>query len=415
MSPSRAPDRGYLAALRHPLVRTIWFASAVSSLGDYVGQGALLVLAYERSGGRVLGSAAILAFGAVPALLSGGLAGSWLDRLPRRRALIGTQLLGAAAICLPVFVPGLAVVFVAAALLGAVRAATVAVRAGALADGIPDSHRGRLLALMGTTEQSSQVAGYLVGSGLAAAIGAAPALLFDAASFVVGAGLLLRAVFPPPRPRQRPASVTAGIRDIWSNPVLRLLAPLVWVTASVGSMPEALAAGVASQGDPWLPLVFAAAPAGQAATMLVVGRVEHFGRPSAQLIHLAWLALALGIAAQGRSPAWFVLGNFLVGSGVAWTMGPQLSFVRLAPPERMAQVTGTMIAVLIAADGLGTPLFAWLADRTDVSTAYRVAGFLVLVAALLGWAVKERTPLAHQLDDDPTVTVSDGRPETPSG
>lgn len=396
------PERGYRVALRHPLVRTVWLASAVSSLGDYVGQGALLILAFERAGGRVLGSAAILAFGAVPALLSGALAGGWLDRIPRRRALVGTQILGAFAISLPVFVPGLPVVFLAAALLGAVRAATIAVRAGAMADGVPDQHRGPLIALMGTTEQSSQVLGYIVGSGLAAFVGAAPALLIDAVSFLVGGVILARAVFPPPRPRDRRPPVTAGIRDIWANPVLRLLAVLVWVTATVGSMPEALAPGVASQTDPWLPFVFASAPAGQAVTMLLVGRVSHFGRPSAQLIHLAWLALAFGIAAQGRSPAWFVLANFLVGSGVAWTMGPQLSFIRLAPPERMAQITGTMIAVLIAADGLGTPLFAYLADRTSVSVAYRAAGALVLLAALLGWFVKERIPLAHELDADPS-------------
>ncbi|MBW3621714.1 MAG: hypothetical protein KY461_15835, partial [Actinobacteria bacterium] len=72
------------------------------------------------------------------------------------------------------------------------------------------------------------------------------------------------------------------------------------------------------------------------------------------------------------------------------------------PPERMAQVTGTMIAVMIAADGLGTPLFAWLADRTSVSAAYRAAGIVVLVSALVGWVVKERTPLAAELDVDPT-------------
>lgn len=408
MADPTGDERGYRVALRHPLVRTVWFASAISTLGDYVGQGALLILAYERAGGRVIGSAAILAVAAVPALLSGAFAGRWLDRLPRGRALVGTQVLGAVAIVLPVVLPGLPIVFLAAAILGAVRAATVAVRAGAMADGVPDRHRGPLLALMGTTDQASQVVGYIVGSGLAAYVGASPALLLDAASFLVGAVILGRAAFPPPTVRDRRPPITAGIRDIWANPVLRLLAILVWVTATVGSLPEALAAGVASQTDPWLPFVFAAAPAGQAATMLFVGRIEHFGRPSAQLIHLAWLALAFGIAAQGRSPAWFVLANFLVGSGVAWTMGPQLAFIRLAPPERMAQITGTMIAVLIAADGLGTPLFALIADRTDVSTAYRVAGFLVLLAALLGWLIKERTPLARQLDVDPTGTPRSG-------
>lgn len=400
--------QGYRSALRHPLVRRLWLASTVSGLGDFVGQGALMVLAYERAGGLVLGSAAILAAAAVPALFSGALAGSWLDRLPRGRALTGAQLLGAVAVVVPLLVPGLPIVFVAAGMLGAIRAATVAVRSAAMAEGVPDAHRGPLMALMSASEQGSQVVGYLVGSGLAAFVGAAPALLGDAASFLLGAAILSRAAFPAPAPRERRPPVTAGIRDIYRDPVLRMLAPLVWVTATVGSLPEALAAGVARADDPLLPLVFAAAPAGQVLAMVVVGRLPHFRRPSAQLIHLAWLSLAFGIAAQGRSPAWFVVANFLVGSGVGWTLGPQLAFIRLAPRKRMAQITGTMIAVLITADGLGTPLFAWIADRTSIPTAYRIAGVVVLVAALAGWVVKERTAQARALDADVEVEADAG-------
>lgn len=391
-------DAGYRAALRSPTVRAIWSASAVSQVGDYVGQGALLLLAFERAGGRVLGSAAVLAAAAVPALLSSALAGSWLDRLPRGRALAGAQVVGAAVVLLPVVVPGLAVVFVAAALLGAVKAATIAVRAGAMAEAVEDRHRGPLLALLSTTDQTGQVLGYTVGAGLAATFTATPALIVDAASFVVGAIVISRIRFPAPAPRTRRPGLLTGVRDILANPVLRLLAPLVWVTATVGSLPEALAPGVTGLDDPWLPFVLAAAPAGQALMMLVVGRLPQLGRPSVQLIHLAWLSLAFGIAALGRSPGWFVLANLLVGSGVAWTIGPQLAFMRLAPTERMAQVTGTMIAVVITADGLGTPLFAWIADRTSVPATYRLAGALVLVAALVGWVVKERTPLAAELD-----------------
>ncbi|MBW3659503.1 MAG: MFS transporter [Actinobacteria bacterium] len=397
-------EGGYRDALRSAPVRAIWSAGAVSQLGDYIGQGALLVLAFDRAGGRVLGPAAVLAAAAVPALLTGALAGSWLDRIPRARALAGTQVLGAVVIALPVVLPGLAIVFLSAALLGALKAITIAVRSGAMAEAVEDRHRSPLLALLSTTDQAGQVLGYVVGAGLAASVGAAPALLLDAASFLLGGLILARTAFPPPAPRPARAGVATGIRDILGNPVLRILAPLVWITATVGSLPEALAAGVAGTDDPWLPFVFAAAPAGQALTMIVIGRLPQLGRPSVQLIHLAWLSLAFAIAALGRTPGWFVLANLLVGSGVAWTIGPQLAFLRLAPPERMAQVTGVMIAVVIAADGIGTPLFAWLADATSVPSAYRAAGAIVLVSALLGWTFKERTPLAAELDLAPTRT-----------
>lgn len=397
MENRQEPVTGYRAALHHPIARRLWVATAVSVLGDYVGLAALLLVAHDRAGG-VLGSATIFAVMALPGLLSGALGGSWLDQLPRDRAMVMLQLVGAGAISIPLFVGGLAPVLVAAALLGGVRTAMVSLRAAAMAEGVPDPLRGPLLALLNTTEQATQVLGFGTGTTIALLVGTSTALIVDAASFVVGAAVLAQLRLVAPQSRDR-SPVTAGIRDIFADPVLRLLAPLVWVTATVGSLPEALASGVA-RDSAWTPIVFAAGPAGQAITMLIVGRLRQVGRPSVQLTHLAWLALALGVAALGRTPAWFAVSNLLVGSGVAWIIGPQLTFVRRAPRERMAQVTGTMVAVLIAAEGLGTPVFGAIAARTSVPTAYNVAGFLVLGAAVVGWVLKERTPAALALDDD---------------
>jgi hypothetical protein len=51
-----------------------------------------------------------------------------VDRFHRGRALAGIQLFGGAVVCLPVFIGGAPIVFVTAALLAAVRVATIAVR-----------------------------------------------------------------------------------------------------------------------------------------------------------------------------------------------------------------------------------------------------------------------------------------------
>lgn len=392
---------GYRWALKHPVVRQLWLATAVSVVGDYIGQGALLLLAFDRTGGLTLGSAALFGVQAIPALLSGAFAGSWLDQIPRGRALVGLQLLGAITIAFPVLVPGLLPIYASAAMLGAIRTASTSVRSAAMAEGVPDDHRGPLIALLGSTEQSAQVLGFLTGASLSVAVGASFALIADSVSFLIGAAMLSTIMFAAPQERERRPRLTAGIRDIFSDPVLRLLAPLVWVTGTVGALPEALAPGVAGAASIWTPFVLAAAPTGQAVTMLLIGRTKIIGRPSAQLIHLAWLALALGLAALGRSPGWFVAANFLVGSGVAWLIGPQLTFVRLAPNERMAQITGTMVAILIAAESIGTPIFGAIADAASVATAYRVAGGLVLVTAIVGWIAKDRVPAAQQLDENP--------------
>src|SRR5687768_15371599 len=120
---SETPATGYRATLRHPAASRLWLATAVSVGGDYIGQGALLLLAFERSGGRLLGPAALFAIQALPALISGAIAGSWLDQVPRKRAMATLQALGALVLVLPLLLPGMLPVLAAAAGLGAIRAA----------------------------------------------------------------------------------------------------------------------------------------------------------------------------------------------------------------------------------------------------------------------------------------------------
>lgn len=394
-------ERGYRAALAHAVGRRVFGASAVSVLGDYVGQGALLLVAYERSGDRAIGAAALYAVSALPALLSGTLAGSWLDQIPRGRAWALLQLAGAVFISLPVLFGGLPVVFVAAGLLGAVRAATTAVRSGALADAVPDEHRGPLIGLLGTTQSLSEVIGYLSGATLTVLVGASPALVVDAATFLIGGAVIATTTFPPPHVRERRPPVLAGFREIASNPVLRLLAPLAAVTAAVASIPEVLAAEATQDAPEWTPYILASGPLGNAIAMTLLGRLEHVRRPSVQLIHFVTLALAFGLGAFVSAPWQLLLVNVAVGAGLAWLLGPQLTFMNEAPPERMAQVTGAMMSLLILAEGVGAPTFAALADRATVGTAYNRAGAVVLIAALLGWLIKERTPSARALDLPP--------------
>jgi predicted MFS family arabinose efflux permease len=393
------PGPRYRDTIRHPISGRLWASAAVSELGDYVGIGALLILAYERSGGRVIGPAAIFAIQALPALLSGALAGSWLDQVPRRLALTGTYLAGAPLLVLPIFAPGILPVLVAAGGLGVIRVAFTSVRSGVIAEAVPEDRRGNLFALIGVTGDTSQVVGYFTGGAVAVLIGAAPALAADALTFVVAAAIAATLPLPPPQVREPRPPVTQGLKEIWPNPVLRLLAVLVWLSATVTAPPGALAAGVTGGEGFWTPIVLAAGPAGQAVTMAILGRYREIERPSFQLTHLTWFALAFGIAALGDSPLWFAVGNVMVGSGAAWLLGPQTLFVRIAPPARMAQITATMIAVIIAAEGAGTLVFAAIADRWSVAQAYWVAGVLLLGTALVGWWVKSRIPEATELDD----------------
>ena len=179
----RHGGRGYLAALRVPLVRRLVGATTASVVGDYLGVGALLVMAADRTGGSAVGAA-------------GGLRRRRADDRPRRhrrraacstgvprvRALVTLELLGAALICLP--------------LLARRRRHRVhhrrAARRTAHGDRRDPPGRDRrgvsrpatapaLIALGNTIDQGAQVLGYWTGAAHLPAVSPSAALLLDAA------------------------------------------------------------------------------------------------------------------------------------------------------------------------------------------------------------------------------------------
>lgn len=395
------PPRGYAAALRVPTVRRLVGATTASVVGDYLGVGALLVMAADRSDAAAIGAAGVFASAVPMTIIVGTVAGPYLDRVRRVPGLVTLELLGAAMICLPLLIDGLAIVYVTAALLAGQRTATGAIRQGVIADGVSERHRPALIALGNTVDQGAQVLGYLAGAAIYLAVSPAAALLLDSASFVVAAALLSRVRLPARGdvPPEGPPSLTAGFRVIADRPVLVLFGMLTLLTATTGALPETLAPTVVPGGDRLTPILLAAAPLGQAITIIVLGRTRIVARPGFQFGHLAVLATALLLAANVPGPEALVAANVLVGVGVAWVLGPQLTFLRLTPPARMAQVAGLMWAAIAAAEGAGSLAFAALADARGTSAAYGLAGTMLAAATVVAIVVGRRTSGVVELDE----------------
>ena len=232
----------YRAVFTDPTAWRIWTAATISYFGDFVGLGALLLAGYSRSGGHPLGSAAVFGIQAVPAFAVSVFIGPWLDRIPRRGGLIALSILGGAAVSLPIIFSGLWSVLVAAAAIGGIRTAFNSIRTGAIADGVPRTVRGRLVALVTTSNQVSEVVGYVAGSSVAIAIGTGTALAADAATFVIAAALLAGLRLPTPARSPDRASMTTGIRTIFGDRTLALLVPVAWIGLALGAVPQSLAA-----------------------------------------------------------------------------------------------------------------------------------------------------------------------------
>ncbi len=97
--PTRSP---YGTVLKLRNFRRLWIAMTVSSVGDWLGLFALLSMTNRLSHGNPLGVAGLMIFRVLPAFLVGPLAGVFLDRIDRRKAMIAADVMRA---CLIALVP----------------------------------------------------------------------------------------------------------------------------------------------------------------------------------------------------------------------------------------------------------------------------------------------------------------------
>ncbi len=355
---------GFRSVFAEREFRWLWTAGVQSLLGDQLARVALSVLVFERTASTLL-TAAVYALTFLPAFLGGVLLGGLADRYPRRRVLIGCDVVRAvllAAMALPA-VPLLAVgaLLTLATVVGApFKAAEPAL----LADIFPDDRYVTALGLRTATYQASQLVGFAVGGVAVAAIGPRAALALDAASFAVSAAVLRYGLTHRPAasthhqaPGQRTLpGLLGGIRLVAGNRHLRLLLGLSWL-AGLWVIPEGLAVpyasaiGAGSTGVGWL---LAANPAGNVIGAILISR---WIRPQTRATLLGPLAMAAGVPLMlcafhpGLLPT---LGLWaLAGLCSAYQVQLIAEYITAVPDHGRGQAMGLASAGLLAVQGIG--------------------------------------------------------------
>ncbi len=196
---------GFRSVFAEREFRWLWAAGVQSLLGDQLARVALSVLVFERTSSSLL-TAAVYALTFLPAFLGGLLLGGVADRYPRRRVLIGCDVLRAGLLA-AMALPATPLLVVAALLTVAtvVGAPFKAAEPALLADLFTGERYVAALGLRTATYQASQLIGFAVGGVAVAAVGARSALAIDAASFAVSAALLRWGLQPRPAARTAPA------------------------------------------------------------------------------------------------------------------------------------------------------------------------------------------------------------------
>jgi MFS family permease len=370
--------------------RALWSAQALSCAGDQFAQVAIAFVVYARTGSPFL-TAAAYALTYLPPVLGGPALPGLADLFPRQQLMITLDLIraGLAALMAVRGLPfaGLCVLFFGTVLLGTPFSSA---RSALLPEVLPGD-KYRLGCVIGShTAQLSQIAGFLVGGGLVAALGPYRALALDSLSFSLSAGILAWGVRPRPAPtpgtgHPSPWEITwDGIADVFGSPVLRTLVLFGWL-AGFTVVPEALAAPYAHAfggGATTIGLLMAAMPAGTVIGSFVIGRLL---RPSDRMRPMGWLAMlscAPLIFSLAHPPLpVLILLWVLAGAGGAYQLAAAAAFVTALPVARRVRAFAVAQSGLLAAQGLGILTGGAVAQRIGPTGAVALAGLLGLLAA----------------------------------
>jgi len=232
---------------RHPGFGRLWAAGAVSLCGDWLSFVAVSVLALTTGGGAYA-LALVFAAHAVPGAVLAPVAGALVDRLDRRKVLIGVDAL-ATIVTAGMAIAAAARWFVVVQLLLLVRSA--------ITSAVPPAESAAVRRLVGpddlvaanailaATWSVAYIAGMALG-GAAALLGPTLALALDAGSFAVAT--LIHATLPPLPVDREPSRLIDVVRATPRDTMIALrvaAANRPLLVAVLAKTPLALAAGAA--------------------------------------------------------------------------------------------------------------------------------------------------------------------------
>ncbi|HUB40459.1 MAG TPA: MFS transporter [Streptosporangiaceae bacterium] len=390
---------------RHTLGRDFWLyfsGQLISQVGSSFTLFALPLLVFKLTHSAT-NLALTTASNILPYPLFGLLLGAMVDRVNRKRMMLLTDVArGCVILALPLL-----------ALSGTLRVQAIYAVAfvqstlGILFDcgefaAIPSlvgrddlvAANGRIMA----TNSAGQVLGPILAGVLVTLMSPADLLFFDAASFIVSAAslALIRRSFNAPDPRTPNAGVSglladvrAGLKYVWSHPVLRsislMMALINFVAATENSQLVLFAKRVLGASDSQVALLFAAGAAGVVIVSMAAAPIRRrlsFAVTALGALVISGLAVT-AMALIGSYPAALVLWAMSAGFGLLLNINTGSLRQAIVPSHLYGRIVSVAGVLAWSAIPLGALAGAAAIQLTgSVAEVYAVTGILTAAIAL---------------------------------
>jgi MFS family permease len=370
--------------------RYLFSAIVLSLLGDQLAKVALSILVFQKTSSPLL-TALSYGISYLPWVLGGPVLATFADRLPRRRVMIFCDI--ARAVLIGVLaIPGVPVSALLVLLLLAsmftppFESARSALTTQILTGDVYVVGNG----LAGTATQICNVIGLFAGGALVTVIHPRGALIADAATFLLSAGLIVFGVIER-AVASRPASstwqeISAGARVVFGTPTLRSIVLIVWISSVCSFAWEGIAVPWAHElggGARTVGLLLGVSAAGTTVGSVIIGRVCPPRLRRRLILPLAVLAPALlGLVLADNAVPLDVLVLIFSGFGMAFVIPLNALFMQALPAELRGRAFGVAQGGLQATQGVGVLAAGALVGAFSITTTIGVLGLIGAAATL---------------------------------
>ncbi len=402
--------RGNFEPLRYPNFRLYLGGQAISLVGTWLQVTAQSWVVWRLSGSEAaLGTVSML--NALPLLFLGLYAGAWVDRVDRRKLLIGTQIVAMllAFVLAALTQSGLVQlwhVYVLSFLLGIANALDMPAQQAFLGDLSGQAEVRKAVNLNITIFQISRILGPALAGMVVARLGEAPAFWLNGLSFlaVIASLIMVRAA---QQTRSRPdvhplRQIGEGITYLRAKPRLQdlfLFAILLtfFVFSILMNILPAVADKLLGGNAETLGLLLASSGAGALISVVVIVPIaQSLKRPGPIMLGaMFWMAGWLSVFAHAHWLPLSMLAMFMGSLGAPTVMTMAMGLVQfMSPPEMRGRLISLFTTISFGMSPLAALWIGQIAERLGVDTAIQLNAIL-LAMGTLGMLLLRRAILTY--------------------